>query len=121
MMASYFYNRFDLTLVTAGAIGAWPNLVVTRHFLRSYDNIVLVSLPPSCAQILPPSLLPRTPLASSFGLMNIFARAMGGLFSDFLNKRMGFAGRLWAQMICLAIEGTFLVVFSRMVRGKGPL
>merc|ERR1719181_1783085 len=72
MMAGYFQKRFDLTLVTAGAI------------------------------------------ASSFGLMNIFARAMGGLFSDWLNKKIGFSGRLWAQMICLTIEGTFLIIFSRM-------
>jgi NNP family nitrate/nitrite transporter-like MFS transporter len=71
-MSTYFQERFDLDLVTAGAV------------------------------------------ASSFGLMNLFARAIGGLLSDTLNNKIGFSGRLWAQMICLLVEGSMLVVFSRM-------
>merc|ERR1719193_2596319 len=32
-------------------------------------------------------------LSSGFGAMNIFARSMGGSFSDSLNKNMGLRGR----------------------------
>merc|ERR1719379_2033572 len=36
-------------------------------------------------------------LAACFGGMNLFARSLGGIFSDFLFSKVGFPGRLWAQ------------------------
>jgi NNP family nitrate/nitrite transporter-like MFS transporter len=51
-------------------------------------------------------------LAGCFGLMNLFARSLGGVFSDFLFKRMGFPGRIWAQVVCLFFEGIFLLGFG---------
>jgi len=72
MMAGYFTTRFELDLVTAGAI------------------------------------------ASSFGLMNLFARAIGGWLSDNMNKKYGFRGRLGVQFGCLLYEGIMLFIFSRM-------
>ena len=33
-------------------------------------------------------------LAGCFGLMNLFARSLGGIFSDFLFARYGFPGRI---------------------------
>jgi NNP family nitrate/nitrite transporter-like MFS transporter len=51
-------------------------------------------------------------LAGCFGLMNLFARSLGGVFSDFLFKRMGFPGRIWAQFLCLFFEGIFLLGFG---------
>ena len=51
-------------------------------------------------------------LAGSFGLMNLFARSLGGIFSDFLFARFGFPGRIWAQFLCLFFEGIFLFGFG---------
>ncbi|CAK0800914.1 unnamed protein product, partial [Prorocentrum cordatum] len=51
-------------------------------------------------------------LAGSFGLMNLFARSLGGIFSDFLFARFGFSGRIWAQFLCLFLEGIFLLGFG---------
>jgi len=51
-------------------------------------------------------------LASCFGLMNLFARSLGGIASDVLFRRFGFPGRLWAQALALFFEGLFLLVFG---------
>jgi len=51
-------------------------------------------------------------LASCFGLMNLFARSLGGIFSDVLFARFAFRGRIWAQFIALFGEGCFLFVFA---------
>ncbi|XP_053374110.1 uncharacterized protein LOC123531998 [Mercenaria mercenaria] len=53
-------------------------------------------------------------IASLFGLMNLFARALGGIFSDLLRKYLQIPGRLLAQIICMTAEGVRLIVFSRM-------
>jgi len=51
-------------------------------------------------------------IASIFGWMNLFARGLGGFFSDYMNKKMGMRGRLWAQTICLIGEGILVLVFA---------
>jgi nitrate/nitrite transporter NarK len=43
--------------------------------------------------------------------MNLFARGLGGYGSDLANHKWGMPGRLWAQTICLAIEGGFVLIF----------
>lgn len=53
-------------------------------------------------------------IASLFGLMNLFARAMGGTFSDVCFKHFKIPGRLLAHQLCLAGEGIMLVIFSQM-------
>jgi NNP family nitrate/nitrite transporter-like MFS transporter len=47
-----------------------------------------------------------------YGSMNIFARAMGGYFSDQLNVKMGMRGRLWLQTILLICEGVLIIIFA---------
>ncbi|CAE7777707.1 NRT2.1 [Symbiodinium sp. CCMP2592] len=47
-------------------------------------------------------------LAGAFGLMNLFARSLGGITSDILFKYMGFRGRIWAQFLSLFFEAIFL-------------
>ena len=47
-----------------------------------------------------------------YGSMNIFARALGGLFSDRLNLYMGMRGRLWLQTVLLVGEGIMIIVFA---------
>merc|ERR1719506_1470113 len=51
-------------------------------------------------------------LAGCFGLMNLFARSLGGIFSDALFAKFSFRGRIWAQFLSLFFEGVFLFVFG---------
>lgn len=51
-------------------------------------------------------------IASLFGLMNIFARASGGIFSDWYNSKQGLMGRIRTQFICLLGEGIAIIIFS---------
>merc|ERR1711998_803678 len=53
-------------------------------------------------------------LAGCFGLMNLFARSLGGIFSDALFARYSFRGRIWAQFLALFGEGIFLFVFANV-------
>ncbi|MFC7369379.1 MULTISPECIES: NarK family nitrate/nitrite MFS transporter [Vreelandella] len=70
--AIYFFDKFDLTLATAGLI------------------------------------------AGLFGLMNIFARTLGGVFSDLFAKQGGLKGRVRWLFIALICEGIALIAFSQM-------
>jgi len=51
-------------------------------------------------------------LAGAFGLMNLFARSLGGVLSDVLFRAYGFRGRIWAQFLALFFEGVFLFAFG---------
>jgi NNP family nitrate/nitrite transporter-like MFS transporter len=70
--ALYFFDRFELSLETAGIF------------------------------------------AGLFGLMNIFARALGGIFSDKFAKSHGLTGRVRFLFAVLFLEGIALVIFSQM-------
>lgn len=53
-------------------------------------------------------------VASLFGLMNIFARTLGGVFGDMAGRRWGLRGRaLWLLLAVLG-EGLALILFSQM-------
>ena len=70
--ASYYVNRFGLTLATAGLA------------------------------------------AGSFGLLALFARALGGLASDRAARSGGLVARTWLLVALLISEGLGLIVFSNM-------
>lgn len=53
-------------------------------------------------------------IAGLFGLMNIFARSLGGFFGDKAGIRWGLKGRVAFLGIVLFIEGILLIVFSKM-------
>jgi NNP family nitrate/nitrite transporter-like MFS transporter len=53
-------------------------------------------------------------VASLFGLMNIFARTLGGLFGDRFGNKYGLRGRVYWLFAAVFAEGVFLVLFSRM-------
>ena len=53
-------------------------------------------------------------IASLFGLMNIFARTLGGVFGDRLGQRWGLSGRVKWLFIVLFCEGLALMLFSQM-------
>ena len=52
--------------------------------------------------------------AGSFGLLALFARALGGISSDGVARRFGLGGRNWLLFGLLLAEGLGLVVFSTM-------
>jgi len=60
-------------------------------------------------------------IASIFGWMNLFARGLGGFFSDKANARMGMKGRLWTQTIFLACEGALVLVFANTGSLEGAI
>jgi len=52
--------------------------------------------------------------AGLFGLMNIFARTMGGVFGDAFGLRWGLKGRVMFLFMALFCEGLALMLFSQM-------
>ena len=53
-------------------------------------------------------------IAGLFGLMNLFARSMGGFFGDKFGIRFGLKGRVYFLFFILMLEGIMLIVFSQM-------
>ncbi len=53
-------------------------------------------------------------VAGLFGLMNIFARTMGGIIGDKFGRSGGLRGRVKWLFIALFIEGAALLLFSKM-------
>jgi NNP family nitrate/nitrite transporter-like MFS transporter len=53
-------------------------------------------------------------IAGLFGLMNIFARTLGGIFSDKFAAKGGLSGRVKFLFMALFIEGLALIAFSQM-------
>ncbi|KAL3664963.1 hypothetical protein V7S43_010138 [Phytophthora oleae] len=55
-------------------------------------------------------------ISSLFGLMCIFARAVGGYASDVANRRMGMRGRILTQFAAFAGQALFLYLYSTTQR-----
>ncbi|SMF36352.1 MFS transporter, NNP family, nitrate/nitrite transporter [Tistlia consotensis] len=53
-------------------------------------------------------------IAGLFGLMNIFARSLGGFLSDHCAARSGLRGRVAFLFLALFVEGLGLILFSQM-------
>jgi MFS transporter, NNP family, nitrate/nitrite transporter len=53
-------------------------------------------------------------IAGSFGLMNIFARALGGIYGDRAGKKFGLRGRVFILALFLLLEGLGIILFSTM-------
>jgi NNP family nitrate/nitrite transporter-like MFS transporter len=53
-------------------------------------------------------------VAGLFGMMNLFARALGGIVSDRWNRRWGLRGRATLLGCTIAAEGLAMMVFAKM-------
>jgi NNP family nitrate/nitrite transporter-like MFS transporter len=53
-------------------------------------------------------------VASTFGMMNLFARALGGIVSDRCNRHWGLRGRTLLLATTIACEGLALMAFSQI-------
>ena len=53
-------------------------------------------------------------VAGSFGMMNLFARALGGIISDRFHQRWGLRGRALLLGATICAEGLALMLFSQM-------
>jgi MFS transporter, NNP family, nitrate/nitrite transporter len=53
-------------------------------------------------------------IAGSFGLMNLFARALGGLFADRIGNKWGLNGKGLLLSGCLALEGVGIIIFANL-------
>jgi MFS transporter, NNP family, nitrate/nitrite transporter len=51
-------------------------------------------------------------IAGTFGMMNIFARALGGVFGDKAGKKFGLQGRIIILSVFLLLEGIGIMIFS---------
>lgn len=58
-------------------------------------------------------------LASLIGMMNLFARALGGIAGDWAGNRWGLGGRARLLGLTILLEGLFMVSFSRL-KALGP-
>lgn len=53
-------------------------------------------------------------LGSCFGLMNLFARSLGGITTDMVAARYGMRGRLWVLWIIQTGEGLLCILLGRL-------
>jgi NNP family nitrate/nitrite transporter-like MFS transporter len=53
-------------------------------------------------------------IAGLFGMMNIFARALGGIFGDMAGRKNGLKGRILILGVFLLCEGLGIMLFSSM-------
>ncbi len=53
-------------------------------------------------------------IAGTFGLMNIFARTLGGIFGDKMGIKFGLKGRVMFLGAVLLVEGLALILFAQM-------
>jgi len=58
-------------------------------------------------------------LAMSFGGMNLFARSLGGIASDWANSRWKMQGRLWIHFLSLFGQAIFLFIFGMIKKESG--
>jgi len=95
------YRVWALFLIYAACFGIelTINNVAALYFFDYFDGITLVT---------------AGLIAASFGLMNIFARTLGGIFGDNFASLWGLKGRTFWLFVVLLGEGIALMLFSRV-------
>ena len=98
LMAARDYRTWILTIAYAACFGVE---ITVDNFAATYFHddfkatLILAGL-----------------LASIFGWINIFARAMGGIIADKVGRRYGFNGKVSLLTILLLLEGIGIMLFA---------
>ena len=93
------YRTWVLTLAYAACFGIEITVdnVAALFFVDHYNvNIIVAGA-----------------LAGIFGFMNIFARALGGIFSDRIGRRYGLRGKGLLLAFFLVVEGIGIILFAK--------
>ena len=56
-------------------------------------------------------------MTAVFGSMDIFARPLGGISSDWLGRQFGMRGRLWLIFVLVALQGMLCIVLGLLPGG----
>jgi NNP family nitrate/nitrite transporter-like MFS transporter len=98
LLAAKDYRTWVLTIAYAACFGVE---ITVDNFAASYFHDDYRA-----------SLIFAGLLASIFGWINIFARALGGIVSDKVGRRYGFSGKIGLLAILLLLEGIGIMLFS---------
>ena len=98
LLAAKDYRTWILTIAYAACFGVE---ITIDNFAASYFHDDYKS-----------TLIFAGLLASIFGWINIFARALGGIVSDKVGKRFGFNGKISLLAILLLLEGIGIMLFA---------
>ncbi len=98
MMAAKDYRTWILTIAYAACFGVE---ITIDNFAASYFHDDYKA-----------TLIFAGLLASIFGWINIFARALGGIVSDKVGKKHGFNGKVSLLCILLLLEGLGIMLFA---------
>jgi len=98
MLAAKDYRTWILTIAYAACFGVE---ITVDNFAASYFHDDYKA-----------TLIMAGLLASIFGWINIFARALGGIVSDKVGKRYGFNGKVSLLAVLLLLEGIGIMLFS---------
>lgn len=98
LLAAKDYRTWILTIAYAACFGVE---ITVDNFAASYFHDDYKA-----------TLIMAGLLASLFGWINIFARALGGIVSDKVGKRYGFNGKVSLLAALLLLEGVGIMLFS---------
>src|SRR6185503_2728493 len=98
LLAAKDYRTWILTIAYAACFGVE---ITVDNFAASYFHDDYKA-----------TLIMAGLLASIFGWINIFARALGGIVSDKVGKRYGFNGKVSLLAVLLLLEGVGIMLFS---------
>lgn len=99
LLAAKDYRTWILTIAYAACFGVE---ITVDNFAATYFHDEYSA-----------SLIMAGLLASIFGWLNIFARAVGGIVSDKVGNRFGFNGKVNLLTILLLLEGIGIILFSK--------
>lgn len=100
MMAVKDYRVWGLFLIYGGCFGVELTINnIAAIYFKDYFNLDLKT---------------AGLIAGLFGLMNLFARSLGGMFGDRFGIKYGLKGRVNFMFIVLLFEGILLTLFSQV-------
>jgi MFS transporter, NNP family, nitrate/nitrite transporter len=99
LLAAKDYRTWILTIAYAACFGVE---ITVDNFAASYFHDEYSA-----------GLIMAGLMASIFGWLNIFARAVGGIVSDKVGNRFGFNGKVNLLTILLLLEGVGIILFAK--------